>query len=151
MEEGQAGEQQPLRPQSAASEQQDDAGLTAGPAVGPQLAEGDGQLVAAGGGAEQPPAEPDPFSLLPAELREAPEAECDPSMQASIMSLCLAVLLQTVCVARLRLSLPCRPEEASVTSALAVAGPGGQVAAPTAHTGHVHQQRDSKEQVGMTE
>lgn len=80
-EEGPAGAQ-PQRPQPAHSEQCSDAELIEGPAAGPQPMEGDGQPVAAGGGGEQPPA--DPFSLLPAELLEPPEVECDPAVQASM-------------------------------------------------------------------
>ena len=51
----------------------------------------DGELQAAGGGGEQPPATADdPLSLLPPEMREPPEGECDPAVQAS-HALCTTV------------------------------------------------------------
>ena len=43
----------------------------------------DGELQAAGGGGEQPPAE-DPLAALPPEMREQPEGECDPAVQARV-------------------------------------------------------------------
>ncbi|KAI3429437.1 hypothetical protein D9Q98_005531 [Chlorella vulgaris] len=55
-------------------------------AAAPEAMDTDGQLQAAGGGGEQPPAaaEPDPMSRLPPEMREPPEGECDPVMQARV-------------------------------------------------------------------
>jgi hypothetical protein len=73
-------QQQPgPRPQSAASGQHQDQQQQPGEG-GMDL---DGELQAAGGGGEQPPAE-DPLAALPPEMREQPEGECDPAVQARV-------------------------------------------------------------------